>query len=336
VRRQAVELAPGDVKRLAALRDAARLDQNLNYMRAIDHVVRAFDPAEGALPPPPLQVQDPQPGMLELLTKHSRESAGEAFAAVWEGAQPLFVKPPAAYGMGSLDRVVPGSGNALARLYETSLRLLDSPRFALFQKKEKAAPTLKVALLAQPSAIITGDTTEDTNELRWVLGQALACVLPQNALCLGSSPEDAKALWQVLLVAFGPPGPMQLDKPNARLAETLWQTLAPRSQRRLKDVLADSRNISWDVVVERARQSGRRIGMFLTGDFGHAARCVVLEMGGDVHELERPGGLAKLCHKLPALADLFRLAVRPEYADARWHQPTTASLRLSTGRLSKV
>jgi hypothetical protein len=132
------------------------------------------------------------------------------------------------------------------------------------------------------------------------------------------------------------PGPMQLDKPNARLAETLWQTLAPRSQRRLKDVLADSRGVTWEVVVERARQSGRRIGMFLTGDFGHAARSVVLELGGDVHDLERPGGLAKLCHKLPALADLYRLAVRPEYADARWHQPTPASLRLSTGRLSKV
>lgn len=336
VRRQAVELVPGDAKRLAALRDAARQDQNLNYMRAIDHVLRAFDLAEGALPPPPLQVQDPQPGMLELLTKHSRESAGEAFASVWEGAQSLFAKQPAAYGMGALDRVVPGSGNALARLYELCLRLLDTPRFALFQKKEKAAPTLKVALLTQPSAIITGDTTEDTNELRWVLGQALACVLPQNALCLGLSPEEARALWQVLLVAFGPPGPMQLDKPNARLAETLWQTLAPRSQRRLKDVLADSRGVDWEVVVERARQSGRRIGMFLTGDFGHAARSVVLETGGDVHELERPGGLAKLCTKLPALADLLRLAVRPEYADARWHQPTPASMRLSTGRLSKV
>lgn len=336
VRRQAVELAPGDMKRLAALRDAARQDQNLNYMRAIDHVLRAFDPAEAALPPPPLHVQDPQPGMLELLTKHSRESAGEAFAAVWEGAHSIFVKQPAAYGMNNLERVVPGAGNALARLYEIALRLLATPRFALFQKREKAAPTLKVALIAQPSAIITGDTTEDTNELRWVLGQALACVLPQNALCLGLSADEAKALWQVLLVAFGPPAPMQLDKANARLAETLWQTLAPRSQRRLKDVLADSRGTEWDVVVERARQSGRRIGMFLTGDFGHAARSVVLEVGGDVHELERPGGLAKLCEKLPALADLLRLAVRPEYADARWHQPTPASMRLSTGRLSKV
>jgi hypothetical protein len=78
------------------------------------------------------------------------------------------------------------------------------------------------------------------------------------------------------------------------------------------------------------------LGWCLPGELGPAARRVVLALGGDVHAPARPGGLAKLCHKLPALADLFRLAVRPEYADARWHQPTPASMRLSTGRLSKV
>ena len=37
-----------------------------------------------------------QPGLFLLLTKHSREPAGEAYAATWEGAQSLFAKPPAA------------------------------------------------------------------------------------------------------------------------------------------------------------------------------------------------------------------------------------------------
>jgi len=63
---------------------------------------------------------------------------------------------------------------------------------------------------------------------------------------------------------------------------------------------------------------------------------VVAEAGGDIDDLKRPEGLARQCKRLPALADLYRLAVRPEYADARWHVPTPASLRLSTGRLPKV
>jgi hypothetical protein len=68
--------------------------------------------------------------------------------------------------------------------------------------------------------------------------------------------------------------------------------------------------------------------MFLTGDFAHAARTVVGEHAAlDAAELSRPGGLANLCEELPSLADLYRLAVRPEYADARWHVPTPQSSR---------
>jgi len=91
--------------------------------------------------------------------------------------------------------------------------------------------------------------------------------------------------------------------------------------------------------VERANQSGRRVGMFLTGDFAHAARTVVGEHPAmDATLLERPGGLAKLCASLPSLADLFRLAVRPEYADARWNVPTPHSTRFpfATGGLPPV
>ena len=36
------------------------------------------------------------------------------------------------------------------------------------------------------------------------------------------------------------------------------------------------------------------------------------------------------------LADLLRLAVRPEYADARWHLPTQAAQRLASGKLRPV
>jgi hypothetical protein len=82
--------------------------------------------------------------------------------------------------------------------------------------------------------------------------------------------------------------------------------------------------------MERARQSGRRTGFFLTGDFGHAATALLNEIGGiDPAELQASGGLAKYCQALPDLADLLRLAVRPEYADARWHPIPPASQRAS-------
>ena len=46
--------------------------------------------------------------------------------------------------------------------------------------------------------------------------------------------------------------------------------------------------------------------------------------------------LAVACEEIAALADLYRLALRPEYADARWHVPTPAAQRLSQGKLPPV
>lgn len=353
VRRQAVELNPGNLARLRALRDAARADQNINYVRAIEHVLRAFDAVAGPFPPPPLTAQSAQPGMLSLLTRHSHEPAGEAFGVVWEGAPEMFAKSPAAAGLSGLERVVPGPTTPLSRVYEAALRLLDTPRFALFHKRtgglgkprkgelpleEEGKPlAASVGLLSPPAAILSGDAREDSAELRWVLGEALSCVLPENALVLGLGPAEARALWGVLLGAFGPPGLLTVDRKDADLADMLWQTLAPRTQRRLKELLAASEATPFDLVLERAKQSGRRLGMFLTGDFGHAARQVLASFpDSDPAELEQPGGLERLCAELPSLADLLRLAVRPEYADARWHLPTPASQRLASGRIPPV
>lgn len=348
VRRRAVELRPGNVARLVALRDAARMDQHPSYVRAIEHVLRAFDAAAGPLPPPSLGAQGVQPGILTLLTCHSREAAGEALGIVWEGAPAMFVRSAAAE-MAGLERVIPGPTTALSRLYEAALRLLDTPRFALFHRRsslggepcdaeggESAALSVTVALLSTPAAILSGAAREDTPELRWALGQALSCVLPENALALGLDAEGARSLWGVLLGAFGPPGLVSIDRAQAELADMLWQTLAPRTQRRLKDLLASEGETPFELVLERAKQSGRRLGMFLTGDFAHAARATMAELSKSAAELERPEGLERACAELPAVADLLRLAVRPEFADARWHAPPPASERLSSGKLRPV
>lgn len=343
VRRQAVELRPGEMERLEALREAARLDHNSNYVRAIDHVLRAFDIQRGPLAPPPLSAQNVQPGMLGLLTRHSRESSGEIFQLVWEGAPLLFAKSPQTYGMATLERIVPGPSTTLSRLFDAALKLLDTPRFSLLHKRATGPLQLTVALVAPPAAILIGDAKDDSRDVRWMLGQAIACVLPQNLLPSGLSPLDSRMLWEVLATAFGPEGGLELrarpQPSHARLAENLWQTLPGKTQRRLKELLVNVDQTPLELVLERARQSGRRIGMFLTGDFAHAARALVAEYPlVDASDLERPGGLARLCTELPALADLYRLAVRPEYADARWHVPPPMSQRFpfNTGGVMPV
>jgi hypothetical protein len=81
------------------------------------------------------------------------------------------------------------------------------------------------------------------------------------------------------------------------------------------------------------------VGLFLAGDFGTAARALLSERRVSLQLLGDPHSLAPLCSELPDLADLLRLAVSPEYAEARWHPVAPASQRgtmSSSGRFSLV
>ena len=142
-------------------------------------------------------------------------------------------------------------------------------------------------------------------------------------------------MWRAMLGAFGPPElGHQLDVPSARLAESFWQTLPSKSQRRLQELLRSAPSQEFDVVAEAARQSARRVGLFLSGDFGLAVRTYLTDQGHDATALAQEDGLAGLCVRFPMIADLYRLAVSPAYADARWHPtpPQASSGPPSTGR----
>ena len=139
-----------------------------------------------------------------------------------------------------------------------------------------------------------------------------------------------------LRTAFGPPElGRQVEARAARLAESFWQIIPARGQRRLQELLRASMSVDHTELVENGLQSGRRVGMFLAGDFGWAAQALMAESslrGGEPLSIEN---LRETCAMVPALADLLCLAVRSEYADARWHTVATAPRRTaSSGRFS--
>ena len=339
VRRAQVDLAPGDLSLLEALRAAALADADKVYARAIEHVARAFDIAAGPLPPPPLAAQVERPGMMALLTRPSQAPIGEALGLVWEGAPAAFLRDPKTYGITGVGRVVPGSTSAVARLYDTAIRLLDAPRIPLFVSRPTGALSASVALIAPPSVILGGDVREDSPELRFVLGRGMSAALHSNVLVLGMSYKDVSSLRRALASAFGPPEiRSSLDAESSRLAEQFWQLIPPRVQRRLQELLSATEVPEYEELVAPAHQSGRRVGLFLAGDFATAARAVFDEFSLRVEGASASGGLRRYCQDLPALADLLRLAVSPEYADARWQPVAPASQRgsKSSSRFSIV
>jgi hypothetical protein len=336
VRRQQVALEPGDIGRLESLRAAALADDDRVFARAVEHVLRAFDAGAGPLPPPSLASQPEQPGMFPLLARPSMDAAGEALALLWEGAMQLFVRDAASYGITGVERVVPGPTSAIARLYESAMRALDVPRIPLFVPRSTAGtPVAHVALLTPPSVILAGEVREDTPELRFALGRGMCAALAHNVLRLGLPPAEGRALVEAMRAAFGPPElGRHVDAAAARLAEAFWQIVPARTQRRLQELLGASAVAEYEELVARAHQSGRRVGFFLSGDFASSSRALLAELG--LVESPSLASLRGMCEEVPALADLLRLAVSPEYASARWHvvAPNAPRGTISSGRFS--
>jgi hypothetical protein len=328
-----VTIEPGDVRRLEALRRAALADDAQVYARAVEHVVRSLD-AEGPLSAPPLATQPEQPGILALLVRPSADAAGEALALLWEGAMQLFLRDPTSYAISGIERVSPGPTSPVSKVYEAAVRVLDAPRIPLYVVRSSPGPiSSQVALLAPPSVLLAGDCREDTGELRFALGRGLSAALSQNVLRLGLPPSEGRALIGALRAAFGPPEIGRIvNSRAARLAESFWQLVPARAQRRLQQLLGNTQLPEYEELVARAAQSGRRVGMFLAGDFELAVRASLAEVstgsGPSVADGgSRPIDLRALCEEHPMVADLLRLAVSPEYAQARWQTPEPVSPR---------
>ena len=325
VRRLAAELAPGDLGRLEALRRAANADGNKTYTAALEHLLYTFDASAPPPQPPPLDAQSPRSWMMGLLTHRSRGRFGEAFALVSEHASALLVRVALATITG-LERVTPRSEATLARLHVAASRLLDVASVPIYARPGSGPPGAEVAIGHPPAGIVHGDLRQDRPELRFALGEALCSALPSHALLLGVAPQDAQALWRAMLAAFGPPDNARtIDRAAAALGEGLWQTLPPRAQRRLSELLATPEEVAFEELLAHATQSVRRVGFFLSGDFGRTAHSLLADVGRDPRAVDSPGALVHLCRELPELADIYRLAIRPDYADARW-RPGAAPL----------
>jgi hypothetical protein len=336
VRRALVDMFPGHLGRLESLRAAAAAHRDFTYARAVEHVARSFDPGAGPLPPPSLAGQTERPGTRGLLMRPSSDAAGDALALVWEGAGSVFARSPSAYAITGAERVMPSATSPLARVYEIAIHLLGVPRVPLFHRRTQGALASTCALLTPASALVTGDVSHDSMELRYVVGVAIASSVPQTALLFGQTEEEASLTWRAILGAFGPTELGRgLDGASGKLAESFWQVIPPRTQRRLQELLATP--LDFELVIAAARQSARRVGLFVTGDFGHATRVLLRERGIDSRAAEGEG-LQALCAEHASLADLLRLAVSPEYAIARWHTVPPASQRgtFSSGRVGAV
>lgn len=323
VRQLQAHFVPGDRARLRQLRDAAIEARDIAHARAVEHVLRAFDSSMNRLPPPALAAQLEQPEAVTKLIFRSPPYLGlEALAVVCEGAPQLFRRDLAAYGYSGAERVPLGSRAPVGRLYTMAARLLGLTRIPLFYARAPKKPTWLVALLAPPAVLLSGEAQEDSAELRYEIGAALASAMPAHALLAALPRERAQTVLMAILASYGPPTQMPRHPAVIAIAETLWQLLPARAERYMRDLCAHigAAALDYEAVLEQQKTLVRRAGMFVAGDVELAiSRYFADERCSPPVDLTTAEGLAAACAAHPTVANLVRLATSPDYAKARWH-----------------
>ncbi|MEO7092235.1 MAG: hypothetical protein ABI175_03220, partial [Polyangiales bacterium] len=326
VRRRQAFLAPGDPVLLDALYNAILATKDHVFARAIDHVRRAFDPIAGPVPPPPLDQQLDRPDLvLTLLERRAHPIAAEALRLAWDNAGALFRKDFAAYGIQGVEKV--HAGSTIGKVVGFAQRLLGMPRTTVFLR-QRPGRDVEGVLMSPAVVVLGGDCKDDTPETRYLLGVGMMAAHPAHALLLAQPEPGARAAWQALLSAFGPPEHGRGISPEiGRLAASLWQQIPRAPQRRLGEILGASPP-AFETALDGARQVARRTGLYLAGDLAAAVRSTLGE-AGDTSLLRGrgPSELADVCASHPLVADLVRLATSPEFAEARWRNPAAAARR---------
>jgi cellulose synthase operon protein C len=335
VRKHQAALRPGDRPTLEKLHQAALLDRNPAYAHAVEHILLGFDPSARPAPPPALSVLPEAPDLVTaLLFRNVDSPLNEALAITWDTGR--YRRDANHYGLTGVERVQPGAATAVGDAYGHIARLLGSARTGLFHRRALGPPSqmsAQVVLLSPPAIVLSGEVREETPELRYALGAALAGAMPEHVLVGGLSEEQLRTLIEALRAAFGPVGPTSRTDPGvARLGQDLWQIVPPRGDRRLREIFAQPQTITYESAVESTRRAMRRAGLFAAGDVPTAINMAIAELGLSLDEpLSAPLGLARACAAHAPLADLLRLATRSEYAEARWHAASAPDRRRDGG-----
>jgi hypothetical protein len=324
IRRHQASLLPGDRGVLQKLHKAAIAERDAVYAHAIEHVLRAFDPADGPVPPPPLSAQRELPeGFAPVLLRGLSLPICEALGIACETG--LFKKDMSFYGLSGLERVQPNAPTLIGETYGRIVRLFGY-RTGLFHRRLAGDLEAQIGLVVPPAVILTGEVREETAELKYLLGALLTGALDTFALLNALPEQNVRTLIDAMRAAFGPVG--SAPRGNAavvQLAQDLWQRVPPRAERRLREIFAETEGLDYEQALGASRQAMRRAGLFASGNLSLAVKKTIAELhlALDV-PLAAPDGLAKACAKAPAIADLVRFATRAEYADARWqpaHRP---------------
>lgn len=318
VRRLQATRRRGNRQALIGLRDAAAANGEQPYVKAIEQVIGVLDGDTRS--PPALSALRTQPAITTtLLTGDLDGTVNEALGIVWHSG--LMRRQVQDYDLSGTDRVPIGSSTTVGDVFNALGRALDLSGVRLFHQNRDGGPLhSRIALLNPLAIILSGGAKRTTRTLRYRLGQAVGAAMPQLALTAGLENKQLEDLLTALRTGFGPVGRSSAQNITAaqmRIARDLWQVVGSDGERRLRQICGDIESISAEQARDNMTRIQRRIGLFAAGD-------AYVALSETLIALDMQGGMAMLRAGDPnlwnhaAVADLFDIAIAPQYAAARW------------------
>jgi hypothetical protein len=247
---------------------------------------------------------------------HAEGEYPEALEVIWQSTHRVLTWENVR-GL-DVERIGQDKRQPFERAWAAATRLFGAQATPLLRSKTGGDYRVNVVVLGEPSVLLRGEPPADGAQVLYDLGAALAGTLPPFAIVNAATYEQIDDLFRAVASAFGPGETTRTSfTSTARLSALLWESLPPRTQRRMTEWCKDGK-LTRESAVASARGAARRAGLFMSGDLGEALGRVVSDegLGGDLPS--GADGLERLCERSKAAADVVRLAIDPVYAHLRW------------------
>jgi hypothetical protein len=286
-------------------------------MLAIAHVLECTSEDGGRAAPPLERQHDSVELIRRLLFTDGHGHHPDALEVIWQSTHRV-LEWENVRGIEAAERAALDPRQPFDRAWGAAARLFGLSSTPLLRLPAAGDYRLNVVMLNEPSVLLRGAPVTDEGQLLYDIGAALAGTLPPFAILNAATYEQINDLFLAVASAFGPAEASRTSfTSTARLAGLLWESLPPRTQRRMTEWCRDGK-LSRENAVAAARRAARRAGLFISGSLSEALSRVASDEGIPREVIAGRDGLERLCEQSRAALDLVRLAIDPMYAHLRW------------------
>ncbi|MEZ4409988.1 MAG: hypothetical protein R3A52_26460 [Polyangiales bacterium] len=314
--RRALHDDPSRLDALAALVDAPPEPGREGEHTALSQLLAALrgEPVAG-LAPPVAARSDPPDGVARVLFPPRWGRFPELGALLWEALGPAWRRDAQRLAASETHRPV-SAASPLVPAFQSALRLLQLPRTTGCLSREQVAEGAVVFVgSVPPSVLFDPSVTRHPEGFLFRLGEVLEATRPAFLPLWALPDDDFDALCRALPLAFGDAAHGASIEPSvARWAGRLVDTIAPRIQRPLRDLVMELGPRltpgAWRSAVHQARVHA---GLLVSGDVSAALESVMRAAPEAV-----PRDPSRALAVYEPLRELVRFAASDEYLLLRW------------------